>query len=103
MLRSGLGLAGEALPPGHAAPAGVGGALVARCARVGGHVDARRRVPRELARVATLPALAVVLLSLGVLLEDFALVVLALTVGGAGVLIEIVLGKAAVHGIGNLF
>ena len=51
----------------------------------------------------TLPALGVVLLSLGVLLEDFALVVLALTVGGAGVLIEIVLGKAAVHGIGNLF
>jgi hypothetical protein len=50
----------------------------------------------------TLPALGVVLLSLGVLLEDFALVVLALTVGGAGVLIEIVLGQAAVHGIGNL-
>jgi hypothetical protein len=51
----------------------------------------------------TLPALGVVLLSLGVLLEDFAVVVLALVVGGAGVLLEIVLGKAAVHGIGNLF
>jgi hypothetical protein len=51
----------------------------------------------------TLPSLGVVLLSLGVLLEDFALVVLALIVGGAGVLLEIVLGKAAVRGIGHLF
>jgi hypothetical protein len=51
----------------------------------------------------TLPALGVVLLSLGVLLEDFAVVVLALSVGGAGVLLEIVLGRAAVRGIGNLF
>src|SRR5947207_1008474 len=51
----------------------------------------------------TLPALGVVLLSLGVLLEDFAVVILALIVGGAGVLLEIVLGKAAVRGIGNLF
>jgi hypothetical protein len=39
-----------------------------------------------------------VLLSLGVLLEDFALVVLALIVGGAGILVEIVVGKAAVRG-----
>jgi hypothetical protein len=51
----------------------------------------------------TLPSLGVVLLSLGVLLEDFAVVVLALIVGGAGVLLEIVLGRAAVRGIGNLF
>jgi hypothetical protein len=51
----------------------------------------------------TLPSLGVVLLSLGILLEDFAVVVLALIVGGAGVLLEIVLGKAAVRGIGNLF
>jgi hypothetical protein len=51
----------------------------------------------------TLPSLGTVLLSLGVLLEDFALVVLALIVGGAGVLVEIVLGKAAVRGIGHLF
>ena len=51
----------------------------------------------------TLPALGVVLLSLGVVLEDFAVVVLALIVGGAGVLLEIVLGKAAFRGIGNLF
>jgi hypothetical protein len=51
----------------------------------------------------TLPALGVVLVSLGVLLEDFAVVVLALVVGGAGVLLEIVLGKAAVRGIENIF
>jgi hypothetical protein len=51
----------------------------------------------------TLPALGVVLLSLGVLLEDFALVVAALVVGVAGVVLEIVLGKAAIKGIGHLF
>ena len=51
----------------------------------------------------TLPALGVALLSLGVLLEDFAFVIVALIVGGAGVLLEIALGKAAVRGIGNLF
>jgi hypothetical protein len=51
----------------------------------------------------TLPSLGVVLLSLGVLLEDFAVVVLALILGGVGVLLEIVLGKAAVRGIGDLF
>jgi hypothetical protein len=51
----------------------------------------------------TLPSLGVVLLSLGVLLEDFAVVVLAIIVGAAGVLLEIVLGRAAVRGIGNLF
>jgi hypothetical protein len=51
----------------------------------------------------TLPALGVVLLSLGVVLEDFAVVVLGLLVGAGGVLLEIVLGRAAVRGIGNLF
>jgi hypothetical protein len=51
----------------------------------------------------TLPALGVVLLSLGVLLKDFAVVVLALFVGGAGVLLELVLGRAAVRGIETLF
>lgn len=50
----------------------------------------------------TLPALGVVLLSLGVLLEDFAVVVVALVVGVAGVVLEVVLGSAAIHGIGNL-
>jgi hypothetical protein len=51
----------------------------------------------------TLPALGVVLLSLGVLLEDFLLVVVGVAVGVAGVFLEIVLGKAAVKGIGSLF
>jgi hypothetical protein len=51
----------------------------------------------------TLPALGAVLLSLGVLLEDFLIVILGLIVGAAGVLLEIVLGSAAIKGIGNLF
>jgi len=51
----------------------------------------------------TLPSLGVVLLSLGVVLEDFAVVVLALVVGAGGVLLEIVLGRAAVRGIRDLF
>jgi hypothetical protein len=51
----------------------------------------------------TLPALGVVLLSLGVLLEDFAVVIVAVLVGAAGVVLEIVLGKAAIHGIESIF
>jgi hypothetical protein len=51
----------------------------------------------------TLPALGVVLLSLAVLLEDFALVVAAVAVGVAGVVLEIVVGSAAIKGIGHLF
>jgi hypothetical protein len=51
----------------------------------------------------TLPSLGVVLLSLGVLLEDFLLVVVGIAVGVGGVFLEIVLGKAAVKGIGSLF
>jgi hypothetical protein len=51
----------------------------------------------------TLPALGAVLLSLGVLLEDVVIVVLGLIVGAAGVLLEVVLGSAAIKGIGNLF
>lgn len=50
----------------------------------------------------TLPSLGVVLLSLGVLLEDILVVLAALVVGLAGVVLEIVLGTAAVHGIGSL-
>jgi hypothetical protein len=50
----------------------------------------------------TLPALGVVLLSLGVLLEDFLVVVAAVAVGLAGVALEIVLGRAAVNGIESL-
>lgn len=50
----------------------------------------------------TLPALGVVLLSLAVLLEDFAIVILALVVGLAGVVLEVALGSAAVNGISDL-
>jgi hypothetical protein len=51
----------------------------------------------------TLPSAGVVLLSLGVLLEDFAFVVVAIVIGVAGVFLEIVLGRAVIHGIGSLF
>jgi hypothetical protein len=51
----------------------------------------------------TLPALGVVLLSLGVLLEDFLLVGVALVVGVVGVALEIFLGSAAVKGISSIF
>lgn len=51
----------------------------------------------------TLPSLGVVLLSLGVLLTDFAIVVLGALVGVAGVALEIVLGKAAIDALSGLF
>jgi hypothetical protein len=51
----------------------------------------------------TLPSLGVVLLSLGVLLEDFVVVVVALVVGVVGVALEVLLGRAVIHGIGSLF
>jgi hypothetical protein len=51
----------------------------------------------------TLPALGVVLLSLGMLLEDVIVVVVALIVGATGVILEIFLGAAAIKGIGDLF
>lgn len=50
----------------------------------------------------TLPSLGVVLLSLGVLLEDALVVVLALIVGVAGITLEIILGSAAVKGVSSL-
>ena len=50
----------------------------------------------------TLPSLGVVLLSLGVLLEDVLVVIAAVIVGAAGVTLEIVLGSAAVGGIEKL-
>lgn len=49
----------------------------------------------------TLPSLGVVLLSLGVLLEDFIVVVLALVVGAAGIVLAFVLGNAAINSLGN--
>jgi hypothetical protein len=51
----------------------------------------------------TLPALGVVLLSLGVLLEDFLLVVVALVIGVTGVALEIFLGSAAIKGVSGIF
>jgi hypothetical protein len=51
----------------------------------------------------TLPALGVVLLSLGVLLEDFLLVALGLMVGVAGVVLEIAIGGAVLRGLRSLF
>jgi hypothetical protein len=51
----------------------------------------------------TLPSLGVVLLSLGVLLEDFAIVVVAILIGVAGVVLEVVLGHAAINFLGKLF
>ena len=50
----------------------------------------------------TLPALGVVLISLGVLLEDFYVVIAGLVVLAVGVFLEILLGSAAVKGIGSL-
>ncbi len=50
----------------------------------------------------TLPALGVVLLSLGVLLEDFLVVLAALVVAAAGILLEVILGSAALGGIEKL-
>jgi hypothetical protein len=45
----------------------------------------------------------VVLLSLGVMLEDLLVVVVGLVVGVAGVVLEVVLGSAAINGLGQLF
>jgi hypothetical protein len=50
----------------------------------------------------TLPALGAVLVSLGVLLEDLAVVAVGVAVGGAGVFLEVLLGRAAFHGIEHL-
>ena len=51
----------------------------------------------------TLPALGAVLLSLAVLLEDFAIALAGLIVGATGVFIEVVVGKAAVDALTGLF
>jgi hypothetical protein len=50
----------------------------------------------------TLPSLGVVVLSLGVLLTDFAVVLVALVIGVAGIALEILLGTAAINGISKL-
>jgi hypothetical protein len=51
----------------------------------------------------TLPALGVVIVSFGVLLEDIAVVAAGVVIGAGGILLEIVAGKAAVGGIKKLF
>jgi hypothetical protein len=50
----------------------------------------------------TLPALGVALLSLGVLLEDFLVVIVGVVVGAAGVVLEIALGRLAIDTLGEL-
>lgn len=50
----------------------------------------------------TLPALGVVLVSLGVLLEDFLFVAVGAVVSAAGVVLAILLGSAAVDGVSSL-
>jgi hypothetical protein len=50
----------------------------------------------------TLPALGGVLISLAVLLEDVVLALVAILTGAAGIVLEIVLGTAAVNGISSL-
>jgi hypothetical protein len=50
----------------------------------------------------TLPALGVVVLSLGVLLEDFAIAIAGCLLGAVGIVLEIALGTAAVHGLRSL-
>ncbi|MCW3040317.1 MAG: exopolysaccharide biosynthesis protein [Solirubrobacterales bacterium] len=50
----------------------------------------------------TLPALAVVLISLGVLLEDAAIVAIGLVIGLGGVVVEVTVGQAAFNGVKGL-
>jgi hypothetical protein len=51
----------------------------------------------------TLPALGVVLLSVGVLLDDSLLALIGVLIGAVGVLLVVVLGKAAYSGARSLF
>lgn len=51
----------------------------------------------------TMPALGVVLLALGWLLEDLLVVLAGVVLGAAGVVLEVVLGAAALHGISSVF
>jgi hypothetical protein len=50
----------------------------------------------------TLPALGVIVLSLGVLLEDVLVALAGILLSSAGIALEFVLGAAAVHGISSL-
>jgi hypothetical protein len=50
----------------------------------------------------TLPAIGVVVLSLGVLLRDVLIAAVGTLLGVGGVILEVVLGSAAIHGIASL-
>lgn len=50
----------------------------------------------------TLPSLGVVLLALGVLLEDALVVIVSILVGAAGIALEVFLGSAAINGVSSL-
>jgi hypothetical protein len=50
----------------------------------------------------TLPSLGVVLVSLGVLLKDFPVAVAGTVALLAGIVLEVVVGRAAVEGLGSL-
>jgi hypothetical protein len=51
----------------------------------------------------TLPALGAVLVSLAVLLDDFAVLAVGVAVGAAGLVLDVVLGRAAFNGVKQLF
>jgi hypothetical protein len=51
----------------------------------------------------TLPALGVVIVSLGVLLEDALIALAGLLLAATGIALELALGAAAVHGVSSLF
>ena len=50
----------------------------------------------------TLPSLGVLVVSVGVLLEDFYVVIAGVVIAAVGIALEIVLGAAAIRGIGEL-
>jgi len=72
------------------------------CPRVHPSARSGRSPRRPSAASDTLPALGVVLVSLGVVLEDVAVVGLSIIAGAGGVAPEIVLDRAAVHGLDSL-
>jgi hypothetical protein len=80
---------------GHRLTEGVFGLLVA-----GGSISAFLAPPFTM--LDTLPALGVVVLALGVLLEDVLVVALGLAVGVAGVALELLAGGAALRGVSDL-
>jgi hypothetical protein len=51
----------------------------------------------------TLPSLGVVLLSLGVLLDDSLLALVGVVVGAVGLLLVVILGKLAYSGVRSIF